>query len=66
MDNFNNLGNDIGAVQSIMVVLLLNGISWMANYFNPIIGTISILGSAIYIWLKIKKEFWDPYRDKPE
>ena len=56
-DHFNGLGDDMGAVQNILTVVLLQALTWIAAYANPIIGTISLTGSAVYIWLKIRKEF---------
>jgi Mg2+ and Co2+ transporter CorA len=56
-DHFNNTGEDMSAVSNILTVVLLQALSWIANYANPIIGTLSLTGSAVYIWLKIRKEF---------
>lgn len=57
-DHFNNIDGDVGAVQNILAVVLIQSFSWLANYANPVIGTISLAGSAIYVWLKIKNEFF--------
>jgi hypothetical protein len=57
-DHFNNTGEDMSAVSNILTVVLLQALSWIANYANPIIGTLSLTGSAVYIWLKIRKEFF--------
>jgi len=57
-DHFNNTGEDMSAVSNILTVVLLQALTWIAAYANPIIGTISLTGSAVYIWLKIRKEFF--------
>lgn len=56
-DHFNGLDGHMGAMQNIFAVILMQSFSWLANYANPVIGTISLAGSAIYVWLKIKNEF---------
>lgn len=59
MMNFDEIISDIGKLKSINLVVLINAVNvLLMEYASPIIFTISASGSAIYIWLKIKKEFF--------
>jgi hypothetical protein len=43
------------SLQAVNVLLM--------EYANPILFTLSATGSAAYIWLKIKKEFFSKEKD---
>jgi hypothetical protein len=60
MINFEEIISDIGKVKSINFMILLQTINvLLMEYANPILFTLSATGSALYIWLKIRKEFFD-------
>lgn len=59
MINFDDILSNIGKIKSVNGVVLINAVNvLLMEYASPIIFTISASGSAIYIWLKIKKEFF--------
>lgn len=59
MINFDDILSNIGRIKSVNLVVLINAVNvLLMEYASPIIFTISASGSAIYIWLKIKKEFF--------
>lgn len=59
MINFDDILSNIGKIKSVNAVVLINAVNvLLMEYASPIIFTISASGSAIYIWLKIKKEFF--------
>ena len=50
---------DFDKVKSINLVILLNTVNYLLmEYGSPILFFISASGSAVYIWLKIKREFF--------
>jgi hypothetical protein len=60
MINFEEIISDIGKVKSINGMILLQTINvLLMEYANPLLFTLSATGSAVYIWLKIRKEFFD-------
>lgn len=54
-----NFDPDYSTPQNIGAILLIQATNFIASEINPILGTVSILGSILYISLKIKKEFYD-------
>lgn len=59
MINFEEILSDFTKIKSINVVLLINSVNYLLmEYGSPILFFISASGSAVYIWLKIKKEFF--------
>jgi hypothetical protein len=65
MINFDEILTDIAKVKSINFMILLQTVNvLLMEYANPLLFTLSATGSAVYIWLKIKKEFFN--KDKKE
>jgi hypothetical protein len=65
MINFDEIITDINKLQGINLAIVLQAVNFLLmEYANPLLFTISATGSAAYIWLKIKKEFFS--RDKKE
>jgi hypothetical protein len=65
MINFDEIITDINKLQSINLAIIIQAINvLLLEYANPIIFTLSASGSAVYIWLKIKREFFS--KDKKE
>lgn len=63
--NFEDLEtHSVKMLHILSVIGVSSAAMLIAEYANPIIGTISLLGSAVYIWLKVKKEFYT--KDKKE
>jgi hypothetical protein len=59
MINFDEILINLGRVKSINAVVTLQAINvLLMQYANPILFTLSATGSAAYIWLKIKREFF--------
>lgn len=59
MINFDDITINIAKLKSINLVVMLQAINvFLMEYANPILFTLSATGSAAYIWLKIKKEFF--------
>ena len=59
MINFDDINVIFDKLKSINVMVLLQAINTLLlEYANPLLFTISATGSAAYIWLKIKKEFF--------
>lgn len=59
MINFDELLNNLDRVKSINLVVMLQAVNvLLMEYANPILFTLSATGSAAYIWLKIRKEFF--------
>jgi hypothetical protein len=59
MINFDDLNINFDKLKSINVMVLLQAVNGLLmEYANPLLFTISATGSAAYIWLKIKKEFF--------
>lgn len=59
MINFDELLNNLDRVKSINLVVIIQAVNvLLMEYANPIIFTLSATGSAAYIWLKIRKEFY--------
>lgn len=59
MINFEEIITDLHKIRSINLVLLVNSINYLLmEYGSPILFFISASGSAVYIWLKIKREFF--------
>lgn len=59
MINFEELLNNLDRVKSINLVVILQAVNvLLMEYANPILFTLSATGSAVYIWLKIRKEFF--------
>jgi hypothetical protein len=59
MINFDELLNNLDRVKSINLVVIIQAINvLLMEYANPILFTLSATGSAAYIWLKIRKEFF--------
>ena len=59
MINFEDITTNIAKLKSINLVVSLQAINvLLMEYANPILFTLSATGSAAYIWLKIRKEFF--------
>jgi hypothetical protein len=59
MINFDDINVNFDKLKSINVMVLLQAVNGLLmEYANPLLFTISATGSAAYIWLKIKKEFF--------
>ena len=59
MINFEEILTDFAKVKSINIVLLVNSVNYLLmEYGSPLLFFISASGSAVYIWLKIKREFF--------
>jgi len=59
MVNFDEILTDISKLRSVNIIVLLNCFNvLMMEYGNPILFTLSATGSVVYIWLKIKREFF--------
>ena len=65
MINFDEIVNDITKIKSINLVVLMNATNvLLMEYGNPILFTLSAAGSCVYIWLKIKREFYTNKKDQ--
>jgi hypothetical protein len=59
MINFDDININFDKLKSINLMVLLQAVNaLLMEYANPLLFTISATGSAAYIWLKIKKEFF--------
>jgi hypothetical protein len=59
MINFDEVNINFDKLKSINLMVLLQAVNaLLMEYANPLLFTISATGSAAYIWLKIKKEFF--------
>ena len=59
MINFDDININFDKLKSINLMVLLQAVNGLLmEYANPLLFTISATGSAAYIWLKIKKEFF--------
>lgn len=59
MINFDDITANITKLKSINLAVLLQAVNvLLMEYANPILFTLSATGSAAYIWLKIRKEFF--------
>jgi hypothetical protein len=62
--DFDGIINNVGRVQSMMSVVLLNVVgSVVSTTGNQVLIFFTYLGSLVYIWLKIKREFF-PKKEK--
>jgi hypothetical protein len=65
MINFDEILIDISKIQSINFAIIIQAINiLLLEYANPLIFTLSASGSALYIWLKIRKEFFSKKEEK--
>ena len=59
MINFDDITTNFTKLKSINFAVLLQAVNvLLMEYANPILFTLSATGSAAYIWLKIRKEFF--------
>jgi hypothetical protein len=59
MINWEDIIVDFDKIKSINLVIFMNTINYLLmEYGSPILFFISASGSAVYIWLKIKREFF--------
>lgn len=59
MVNFDEILTDLHKLKSINLIVFLNAFNvFMMQYGNPVLFTLSAMGSCVYIWLKIRKEFF--------
>jgi hypothetical protein len=59
MINFEDIIGDFDKIKSINLVIFMNTFNYLLmEYGSPILFFISASGSAVYIWLKIKREFF--------
>lgn len=59
MINFDDINFNFDKLKTINLMVLLQAVNGLLmEYANPLLFTISATGSAAYIWLKIKKEFF--------
>jgi lipocalin len=60
MINFEDIIVDFHKVKSVNLVIFMNTFNYLLmEYGSPILFFISASGSAVYIWLKIKREFFN-------
>jgi hypothetical protein len=65
MINFDEILTNFDKVKSINLVVMLQAVNvLLMEYANPILFTLSATGSAVYIWLKIRKEFFSKKEEK--
>jgi hypothetical protein len=65
MINFDEILTNFDKVKSINLVVMLQAVNvLLMEYANPILFTLSATGSAVYIWLKIRKEFFSKKEKK--
>jgi hypothetical protein len=65
MINFDEILTNFDKVKSINLVVMLQAVNvLLMEYANPILFTLSATGSAAYIWLKIRKEFFSKKEEK--
>lgn len=65
MINFDEILSDFSKLKSINLVVLINMFNvLMMEYGNPLLFSLSACGSCIYIWLKIKREFFSKKDNK--
>ena len=65
MINFDDILTNFDKVKSINLVVMLQAVNvLLMEYANPILFTLSATGSAAYIWLKIRKEFFSKKEEK--
>jgi hypothetical protein len=65
MINFDDILTNFDKVKSINLVVMLQAVNvLLMEYANPILFTLSATGSAFYIWLKIRKEFFSKKEEK--
>lgn len=58
-----NFDHDYNAPQEMGIMLLVQATNWIASEINPILGTVSICGSIFYIFMKIRREFFNKNKD---
>lgn len=65
MINFDEIISDFSKLKQINLIVIWQVANVVIlEYFNPFILTLSASGSALYIWLKIKREFFDKKEEK--
>lgn len=66
--DFDNIIHDLTRLQSMLVIVALNIFGAMISTTgNQVLIFCTYLGSAVYIWLKVKREFFNNTKkqDKP-
>ena len=59
MIQFDEILTDLSKLRSVNIIIVLNAFNVvMMEYGNPLLFTLSAAGSVVYIWLKIKREFF--------
>ena len=59
MIHFDEILTDLSKLRSINIIIVLQAFNvMMMEYGNPILFSLSAAGSVVYIWLKIKREFF--------
>lgn len=53
-----NFDHDYSVVSQTGLILFIQGINYVADYVNPILGTLSVSLSIFYILKKIHREFF--------
>ena len=64
--DFDEILNDLTRLQSMLTIVALNIIGALVSTTgNQILIFLTYLGSAVYIWLKVKREFYDKTKKQP-
>ena len=59
MIQFDEILTDLSKLRTVNIIIVLNAFNvLMMEYGNPILFSLSAAGSVVYIWLKIKREFF--------
>ena len=64
--DFDEIINDLTRVQSMLAIVALNILGAIVSTTgNQILIFLTYLGSAVYIWLKVKREFFNKTKKQP-
>jgi len=59
----NNVDDPLSAIGT---VLLVNISSFLVNIFNPVLGTLSLIISCVYVSFKLYREYKEGTGEEPE
>ena len=58
-NNFDDILNDFSKLQSLLVIVAVNIVGHIVSTTgNQVLIFLTYLGSLVYIWLKVKREFF--------
>jgi len=64
--DFDEILHDLSKVQSMLIIVLINlAGAIVSTTGNKVLIFLTYLGSAVYIWLKVKREFFDKTKKQP-